>query len=359
MHAIAAFISPHGFGHAARASATLLALKQKLPELGIEIFTTVPRWFFEQSLSPHTFGYHEVPTDVGLVQRSALEEDILETLEKLSTFIPFEEATLDNLSDIARSRSVSHILCDISPLGIAVAERLGIPSILIENFTWDWIYEGYLAKDTRFASYALQFRELFQRATLHIRTHPVCGDYTTAVIVPPISRERRLCREQVRAHLGISSRYFVLLTMGGHVAEYKFLDKLKEEKEVTFLVASQESEVRRDGNLILFPPRSSLYHPDLVAASDLVIAKLGYSTVAESWMSGTPVAYISRDSFRESKVLESFVTRELPSFRIDLDSWEDGTWIPGALSVLGVRRAVDERKTGSEIVADYLIKAFV
>ncbi|MEZ4565570.1 MAG: hypothetical protein R2860_00930 [Desulfobacterales bacterium] len=37
-----------------------------------------------------------------------------------------------------------------SLLGIAVAERSGIFSVLVENFTWDWIYADYVSTDRRF-----------------------------------------------------------------------------------------------------------------------------------------------------------------------------------------------------------------
>jgi hypothetical protein len=63
---IACFISPHGFGHAARASATIEAVGTRLAPCHFEIFTTVPSWFFADSLSV-PFSWHSVTTDIGLV----------------------------------------------------------------------------------------------------------------------------------------------------------------------------------------------------------------------------------------------------------------------------------------------------
>ncbi|HYQ61402.1 MAG TPA: hypothetical protein VEP29_10130, partial [Desulfatiglandales bacterium] len=48
---IACFISPHGYGHAARATAVMEALHHLDPEKEFEIFTEVPEWFFHHSLS--------------------------------------------------------------------------------------------------------------------------------------------------------------------------------------------------------------------------------------------------------------------------------------------------------------------
>ena len=43
----------------------------------------------------------------------------------------------------------------------------------------------------------------------------------------------------------------------------------------------------------------------------MVVGKLGYSTVAECYRAGTPLAYIRRPHFPESPVLEQFVRTEM------------------------------------------------
>jgi hypothetical protein len=45
------------------------------------------------------------------------------------------------------------VVADIPPLAVAAAERAGIPSVALANFTWDWIYRGFpesecIANDT-------------------------------------------------------------------------------------------------------------------------------------------------------------------------------------------------------------------
>ena len=87
---LACFVTPHGFGHAARACAVLAALGKRRP-LAVELFTAVPRWFFADSLSV-PFSYHEVRTDVGLAQHDALDEDLEATVRALDAFLPFDPA---------------------------------------------------------------------------------------------------------------------------------------------------------------------------------------------------------------------------------------------------------------------------
>ncbi len=115
------------------------------PEKEFEIFTEVPEWFFRHSLSG-AFTYHPLLTDIGLVQETSLKADLSETMTRLDAFLPFPEQKISELAQIVLERQCRLLLCDISPMGILVAKHAGIPSVLIENFTWDWIYEEYVAE---------------------------------------------------------------------------------------------------------------------------------------------------------------------------------------------------------------------
>jgi hypothetical protein len=70
---LACFVSPHGFGHATRTIALLQALQNRIPRLKATIFTTVPPSLFQSS--GINCSYHQMSTDVGLVQRDAFTED--------------------------------------------------------------------------------------------------------------------------------------------------------------------------------------------------------------------------------------------------------------------------------------------
>ncbi|MGB5392115.1 MAG: hypothetical protein WBP10_18220, partial [Thermoanaerobaculia bacterium] len=63
---IAYFVSSHGFGHAARSAAVMESIHDRSQETQLSIFTGVPRWFFEDSMTA-PFDYVKCHTDVGLV----------------------------------------------------------------------------------------------------------------------------------------------------------------------------------------------------------------------------------------------------------------------------------------------------
>lgn len=355
--AIAYFTSPHGFGHAARSAAVIEELKKRRSDITVHVITKVPKWFFTDSLSD-PFEYHEVVTDIGFVQNSPLQENFDETIAALDQFLPFREELLQELDRIVRSNGCSLIVCDVAPIGISVGERLGIPSVLVENFTWDWIYSAYLEHDERFRDHIDYLAKYFRACTHLIQSEPVSVRQANADTVPPASRAPRRNRSEVRSALGLADDLpVVMLTMGGMRQRYDFLNKLKDEQELHFLVAgASENELQRDANLTLLPYHSDLYHPDLVHAVDAVVCKLGYSTVAEVYAAGTRVAYVPRRIFPESKILERFVKTELPSMEISEEELEGCGWTARLRELLNKPMRITERNNGSSLIAERIIE---
>lgn len=348
---IACFVSPHGFGHAARMCAVLHALQQLVPELHAHIFTTVPEWFFRESL-PGAFTYHACLTDVGMVQTSPLHEDIEATVEQLDVFLPFRASHIDELAATFRATAARAVLCDISPLGIAAAAAAGLPSVLIENFTWDWIYDGYAADHPRMAVFAQYLAGLFNRATLRIQAEPVCRRIPGAHTVPPISRPPRSSPATTRRALAIpDSSRMVLLTMGG-VSHARIPSTSPDQPhDLTIVIPNNVPQLERNGNLILLPWHSDFYHPDLVAAADVVIGKLGYSTIAEVFSAGTALAWLPRPKFRESAAMAAFVRTAMDHVELSEAALDDGSWLQAIQPLLGRPHRPQERPNGAPTAA--------
>jgi hypothetical protein len=326
---LAFFVSPHGFGHAARACAVMSALGQRHSNLHVEIFTRVPVWFFQQSLdSTVRFEYHELQTDVGFIQASSMVEDYGATIDALERLYPLSSDSVSEIAGLLRERAVSAVLCDISALGIVAAEKVGIPSVLIENFTWDWIYSGYVGIEPRFERFIDYLRPLYDRATVRVQTEPVCRRVGGVPNVRPIARRRRARDGGVRQALGIEvDTTVVLCSMGGIPGSFKFVPSLATRPDVVFVLAGCEPLPDMPGNVRAIPHRSDFYHPDLVATADAVVGKVGYSTVAEAYYGRTQFLYLPRPLFAESAVMEDFVTAELCGRPIAPEAYDDGSWM--------------------------------
>ena len=352
---IAYFISPHGFGHAARACSVMESLQALLPQLAFSIFTTVPKWFFEHSLSG-PFSYYSLLTDVGLVQTSPLHEDIEATLEQLAQLYPLDMASLGPVMASLSQESCDLIICDIAPMGIQIGKELGIPSLLIENFTWDWIYQGYPKFKARFYPYVKILQALFADADYHIQAEPFCQKYSADLVTRPIARRPRQKVLLTREKLGIPlDKKLVAITMGGIPETYRDLATLQQRSDLHFLVPGGSEQLVIRENMIFLPPQSGFYHPDLIEASDVIIGKIGYSTLAEIYQAGKPFGFITRDRFRESPKLEAYILAEMSSQKITEQAYQAGTWIKQIDGLLSQPELKRSAPSGAEQAADFIL----
>jgi len=352
---IACFISPHGYGHAARAAAVMEAFHHLDPEKEFEIFTSVPEWFFRHSLSG-AFAYHPLLTDIGLVQETSLKINLAETLAQLDSFLPFRKEKISELAHDVLERRCRLILCDIAPMGILVARHSGIPSLLIENFTWDWIYEDYVAECAGLRGHLSYLGELFRTADFHIQTQPVCCLHNVRVTTSPVSRKPRTSREETRRRLGVPLDAVVaMITMGGIPENYPFLDQLLKFEDVVFIVPGAGHEVKKTKNLFLLPHHSDYFHPDLVAASDALIGKVGYSTLSEVYWAGIPFGYIARSDFRESRVLVSYIENHMNGLAIEERDFTQGSFLSSLPRLLAMKRVPRQPPNGADQVALFIV----
>ena len=356
MHKIAYFISPHGFGHAARACAIMQALHQQQPTTAFELFTLVPEWFFAESHLPK-YQYHAVKTDLGLVQHNSLVEDIPSTLAQLAEFLPFSNHLVNDLAKTIIDLGCQLVVCDIAPLGIAVAKAAGLPSVLIENFTWDWIYEGYLKEAPGFQPYISYLADWFEQANFHIQTSPACFPSHPHITTSPVGRLFAEDPLSVRDRLGLpQNTQAILITMGGIESNFVSLLKSLSIQEYYFVIPGASDHIIRTGNCILLPHHSGFYHPDLLRACTAVIGKLGYSTLAEAYCANRPFAFIPRARFRESPPLADFVVSEMNGIAISEDEYATSNWLNRVPEILASFENKPPRSSGASEAAEFLIK---
>ena len=353
---IAYFVSSHGFGHAARSAAVMEAIHDQSPATRFSIYTGVPRWFFEDSMTA-PFDYVECHTDVGLVQATPMDEDLPATLVELSSFLPLQGETVEQAAENVRRSGCRLIVSDISPLGIAVSAKLGLPCALIENFTWDWIYRAYLEDEPRFASFIAELQHLYSSVALRVQAEPFCEPVKESVQVAPISRAVRQSAQEIRQRLRLPGESpFVLLTMGGFPVSYRFLERLYRYPEVTFVIPGAADSVQRERNLVLLPHRTTFQHADLVAAADMVVGKLGYSTLAEVCQAATPYLFIQRRRFPESPALARYARRRLVCEEITEPELEAAHWPTRLPDLQRDRRAPTGGAVGAQQAARLLLE---
>ncbi|MBN2423961.1 MAG: hypothetical protein JXR46_00105 [Calditrichaceae bacterium] len=357
---IAFFISSHGYGHAARCCAVIQSLSRLLPGWKYHIFTLVPEWFFKDSLNGIGYNYYPLKTDVGLVQQSPFTIDFAGTLQKLADFIPLDNKVIGAVKQKLERLNCKAVVCDISSLGIETGYRLNLPVFLLENFTWDWIYEFYRQARPGFIPYIDFFKETYRRISYRLQCQPVSAPVANSFICDPISREPRVEKEVIRRTLGIPEEArVILISTGGIAAKHHFVEKLQFLSDYYFIIPNDIAKPRRMANIIELPHHSSYYHPDLLNAADAVICKLGYSTIAETYRHNLPVLYISRRDFRESSIIQKFTDENLPSLEITSAEFQGTDWLEKIHALMQLKAQKKKQQNGAEQAARYIMSKII
>jgi hypothetical protein len=350
----ACFVSSHGFGHATRVVAVIHKLAQHFIHLEILIVGKTPQWFWESNRLPNCkFSYLVCLTDVGLMQDGPFEHDLDKTHEALIQFLDFSDSVISPTVESIYSFKPNFILCDISPLGIKIGTRLKTPTILIENFTWDWIYELYAPAKREFKRIVLSLKELYDQVSYRIQCNPFCDPVIESIKTNPVFREPVLNKKTVLSRLNLpNSAKYILVTTGGISMERK-VDKFA--TDFFLVVPGEYQDTQMVNKVIYLPMNSTIPFPDLVNSSVCVVGKAGYGTVAECWGMNVPFIGVFRDSFRESSVLMEFCSAHLNFQKINLSSFLNNTWISKVPTLLKHKKRSKKRINGSSQVASAIV----
>jgi len=337
------YVSGHGLGHATRDIEVMRALLARERDARIVVRTSAPRWIFERT-APPSVELQDADIDPGVVERSDLSIDEAATVREAARFYDdFDDRTAAEAA-VLHALAADFLVGDIPPLAFAAAARLGIPSVALGNFTWDWIY----ASDRPLADAPLiiqTIRRAYAAATRTFRL-PLHGDFdamTPVVDVPFIARRSTRDRGETRTRLGIvDDRPAVLLSFDRMGLDMPARGASDAFTVVDTSVAAMEAH--------------GLAYQDLVAAVDVVISKPGYGIASECLANGAALLYTSREGFIESDMLAVEMPRVLRCRFLPRADLEAGRWSDAIAAVLrqpvpGERPRVD----GADVVAQSLI----
>ena len=325
---IACFISSHGYGHATRCLAVLDSLSQKFQPLEISIFSSFSKSFLEQNLNSSKFTSHNTKTDIGLIQKTPFEHDLAQTVFEWERFLNFTSSENQKTAKIVKEINPEFIVCDISPLGIQLGKQFKIPTVLIENFTWDWIFQTYASEEPKFLPIIEKLNEIFRYPELRIQTDPICERVSGHPLVNPIFRMPRGSISETKRKMGLNeNKQAILITTGGIAQDFQFIQKLEQFPHYHFIVSGDQPQEKSYQNIFFLPHNSPIYFPDIVNISSVIVGKAGYGTVAEAWGNKKAFIRVFRHEFRESPYLKTFLDSNVPGEEIDLNNFLSGEWL--------------------------------
>lgn len=304
---IAFYISSHGFGHLTRC----MAIIDKLLELShYSIYIACGKRQIEFAKVYYKKSdriiYREIVTDAGLVNiDKSLEVDIDATMSKIACFIENGKEIITNESQFLRKHDVKLVISDISVIGFYIADILGVTSIGISNFTWIDQYSFLKIERELLEFYVKGYNKcsLFYKYPLALQLNGInCKAHEVGY----------LCREidDNKANK-IKEKHGRILFIGvGKSAELPTITI--EEFEGTIICTEGVNVQSAGAARVEVLPIDIEDTQNYIAASDIVIAKAGWGTVAECMVSGVKTVLIERDSvIEDTEIINSLINQRM------------------------------------------------
>jgi hypothetical protein len=317
---VAVYLSAHGLGHAVRAAAVVSALGRLFP-LKLTVLAACDRRIWPPSLTSCTEEWIPEVCDAGVVQSDDVTVDLAATevrlerwLEELDAIVAREGERLAGRFDL--------VLGDVPSPSFDAAEREGILSVAIANFSWDWIYSELGLRDAAEAA-----AQAYAKATLLVEATPFgpMPAFPTRTPVGLVAREPSTRRDETRRALGVAdAQSLVLVAFQPASAPPLTLPSPRAGRVYAAPAGFPGCGSRPDFRPL---PASGTF-PDALAAADVVLGKPGYGLIGDVEAAGLRFLYVPRPGFPENAVLERHLsarpgTAALSPCEMANGGWED------------------------------------
>ncbi|KAL0315949.1 UNVERIFIED_CONTAM: L-arabinokinase [Sesamum radiatum] len=314
------YVTGHGFGHATRVLELLVWIlgiasmayngnrgQDFVSSVAFSHFILTWKGFSNDAFFIDIFLL--VLLDCGAVQADALTVDRLASLEKYvqAAVVP-RDSILATEVEWLKSINANLVASDAVPIACRAAADAGIRAVCVTNFSWDFIYAEYVMVAGRQShSIIWQIAEDYSHCDFLIRLPGYCPmpAFSDVVDAPLVVRKLHKSRAEVRKELGIEEDAKVLIyNFGGQPAGWK-LEKEYLPDGWICLVCGASDEHELPENFVKLP--KDVYTPDLIAASDCMLGKIGYGTASEALAYKVPLIFVRRDYFNEEPFVRNML----------------------------------------------------
>jgi L-arabinokinase len=316
------YITSHGYGHGVRSCCIANALPK---DIQITFRTTLPKQFFHEELQ-RPFSYSSGEFDCGCIQSDGVTTDIDSTLQRYKNITQQNKQLLSDEIRWCQEHHIDGVISDITPFAFEVAHNLGVPSIAISNFTWFDIYNEYIPGHEFFLPFLDQMQMQYSLANTAIALYPSLpmNYFKNIIKVPIIGRRGKDIREKILEKYNISAQKKIgLIYVGNFGMQTARWELLERYDNWEFLSVYPLHNNPSNFHLIT---KDDFPYQDLIASSDVMIAKLGYGSVSECMLNGKPIIYLPRTFFAEFKILETSVTQWGGGIKLSTEEFYNLQW---------------------------------
>lgn len=336
MKTLAYYISDYGYGHATRSLAIIRQLLKKNNDVKIIICNSYALDYMRAALEKENLvSFRNVPTDIGYVLKSQSMDIDIEIMKiKYQKYLKQWDYLIEQEKFFIQENKVDFIISDITPIPFEAAFKLGIPSLGISNFTWFTAYQDVIEKQL-----LEPFKGAYNKMTYYFKLagskEPNWANkenrkyefFSREIDWDEVNRIKNLID-----HTN-GNRHVIYFGLGMKV-DIGSLDDLPlwDSPDCIFIVSSNVTVNKPNVYTI---PHDYLESQNFIAASDLVISKAGWSTVAEAVCARKPLLLLDRQNMKEDQNTISFLKKhhlcktitwqDLKEFKIDEDFMRKAT----------------------------------
>lgn len=318
----------------------------------LHIKTEIPEAFFRLYLGDR-FQLHRQQVDAGCVQKDFIDIEVDECFRRLAAFQAAKPEWLEAEKRWLAEAQIQLVLSDCSSLPLQAARALGLPSIVISNFTWHDIYAHFPGASKNQPLLDALAGE-YAQATLQLL--PQC--HTNGAAVPHrreigfiaqtgVNRRPALEDDWPEA---VKDKTLVFIYLGEAGSARINWPRLAALGDAVFVTRDPVSAAVP--NLLVLDERYR--YPDLIASADVVLTKAGYSTLATAFAHGKPVLSCARRHFREFDFIGPYLEEHglgkiIADDRFFACDWEEDIARVRELSVRGRVPLGGEQEVWSDI----------
>lgn len=348
------YVTGHGFGHATRVVEVVRHLI--LAGHDVHVVTGAPDFVFTTEIQSPRLFLRKLVLDCGAVQADALTVDRLASLEKYS-----ETAVIPRASILAtevewlNSIKADLVVSDVVAVACRAAADAGIRSVCVTNFSWDFIYAEYvMAAGIHHRSIVWQIAEDYSHCEFLIRLPGYCPmpAFRDVIDVPLVVRRLHKHRKEVRKELGISDDIkLLILNFGGQPGGWKLKQEYIPSGWLCLVCGASENQELPPNFIKL---AKDAYTPDVIAASDCMLGKIGYGTVSEALAYKLPFVFVRRDYFNEEPFLRNMLEYYHSGVEMIRRDLLTGHWKPYLERAISLKPCYEGGTNGGEVAARIL-----
>jgi len=347
------YVTGHGFGHATRV--VEVARQLILAGHDVHVVTGAPDFVFTSEIQSPRLFIRKVLLDCGAVQADALTVDRLASLEKYhETAVVPRASILETEIEWLNSIKADLVVSDVVPVACRAAADAGIRSVCVTNFSWDFIYAEYvMAAGSHHRSIVWQIAEDYSHCEFLIRLPGYCPmpAFRDVIDVPLVVRRLHKSRKEVRKELGIGDDVkLVILNFGGQPAGWNLKEEYLPSGWLCLVCGASNQEL--PPNFIKLA--KDAYTPDLIAASDCMLGKIGYGTCSEALAFKLPFVFVRRDYFNEEPFLRNMLEYYQSGVEMIRRDLLTGHWTPYLERAISLKPCYEGGINGGEIAAQIL-----